>query len=366
MTRAKANEIVTPDSAPDRPNQERSSTKRGRSVSIRSVAERSGVSIATVSRVLNNPDMVSPATAERVQTAVRDLGYRPNRFAKSLLSNRSRVLGVSLPDIHGEFYAELMHAADRRARELGYHLLVSAGAHNQAEEPGSGFAIDIVDGLVVMLTEQSRSDLDAIGELDLPVAVIGCDRPGATIETITYDNILGAAQATEHLLSGTPADRCYFVGTHRGNLDSDDRCRAFIDTLRAHGHEPRADQTAYGEFSFEWGWDWAMARLGDGTLSGSAVFAANDEIAIGIANAARDGGLQTPGNLRVVGFDDSRICSLLRPELSSVRVPIGDLGAEAIDALVGQIENPDREPKHTRLATRLVIRDSSRTGETPR
>jgi LacI family transcriptional regulator len=337
-----------------------STAKRGRSVSIRSVADLSGVSIATVSRVLNNPDLVSPATAARVQHAVTELGYRPNRFAKSLLSNKSRVLGVSLPDIHGEFYAELMHAADRRARELGYHLLVSAGAHNPDDDPGAGFAIDIVDGLIVMLTERSRSDLDAIARLDLPVAVVGCDRPGARVETITYDNILGAAQATEHLLEGTPADRCYFVGTHRGNLDSDDRCMAFVDTLREHGHEPTEDQIGYGEFSFEWGWNWAMERLDDGRLKGAAVFAANDEIAIGIANAARDGGLDTPRDLRIVGFDDSRICSLLRPELSSVRVPIGALGAEAIDALVRRIENPDSEPKHTRLATRLVIRDSSK------
>jgi LacI family transcriptional regulator len=112
--------------------------RRGRDVSIRRVAEASGVSIATVSRVLNNPGLVASATTERVQRAVRELGYRPNRFAKSLLSNRSRVLGVSLPDIHGEFYAELMHAADRRARELGYHLLVSAGAHNPDDDPGAG------------------------------------------------------------------------------------------------------------------------------------------------------------------------------------------------------------------------------------
>lgn len=333
---------------------------RGRDVSIRSVADLSGVSIATVSRVLNNPSLVSSATAERVQHAVRELGYRPNRFAKSLLSKRSRVIGVSLPDIHGEFYAELMHAADTRARELGYHLLVSAGAHTQGDGPEKGFALDIIDGLIVMLTERSRSDLDAIAELNLPVAVIGCDRPGVRVETITYDNILGAEQATEHLLEGTPADRCYFVGTHRGNLDSDDRCRSFVDTLRAHGHEARDDQVAFGEFTFEWGWDWAMERMAAGTLAGAGILAANDEIAVGIANAARERGLEMPRDLRLVGFDDSRICSLLRPELSSVRVPVAELAIEAIDALVRHIEDPDSPPKHTRRMTTLIVRDSSR------
>jgi LacI family transcriptional regulator len=339
--------------------------RRGRDVSIRRVAEASGVSIATVSRVLNNPGLVASATTERVQRAVRELGYRPNLFAKSLLSKQSRVIGVSLPDIHGEFYAELMHAADRRARERGYHLLVSAGAHQPDGDhgtTGTDFAIDLVDGLIVMLTERSRSDLESIARLNMPVAVIGCDRPGARVETITYDNILGAEQATEHLLEGTPPERCYFVGTHKGNLDSDDRARAFADTLRRHGHDPDDDQVAYGEFSFEWGWDWASSRMDADALAGAAVFAANDEIAVGIANAARERGLEMPRDVRLVGFDDSRICTLLRPEISSVRVPIPDLASEAIDALVRRIGDPERDPKHTRLATSLVIRDSSRIG----
>ncbi len=323
------------------------------------------MSIATVSRVLNNPDLVARTTTEKVQRAVRELGYRPNLFAKSLLSKRSRVIGVSLPDIHGEFYAELMHAADRRARELGYHLLVSAGAHqaeNEDDGTGPGFALDLVDGLIVMLTERSRSDLEAIARLNVPAAVIGCDRPGARVETITYDNILGAERATEHLLEGTPPERCYFVGAHRGNLDSDDRARAFADTLRARGHEPEEDQIALGEFTFEWGWDWATARMDADALAGAAVFAANDEIAVGIANAARERGLEMPRDVRLVGFDDSRICTLVRPEISSVRVPIPELASEAIDALVRRIEHPEQEPRHTRLATNLVVRASSRIG----
>ena len=253
-------------------------------VSIRNVADRSGVSIATVSRVLNSPDLVSPGTAETVLQAVHELGYRPNLFAKSLLSKRSRVIGVSLPDIHGEFYAELMHSADRRACELGYHLLVSSKAHHQDETPASGFALDLVDGLIVMLTERSRVDLDAIGRLDIPVAVVGVDRPGVAVETITCDNTTGAVRATEHLLESTPPERCFFVGTHRGNLDSDERAESFVQTLRSRGHEPVEDQLAYGEFSIEWGWYWAMKRIQLGLMEGSAILAANDEIAIGIAN----------------------------------------------------------------------------------
>ncbi len=348
MTRAE----TSPSSSNDKPK---------RPVSIRGVAEHAGVSIATVSRVLNSPELVSPSTAERVQRAVRELGYRPNLFAKSLLTRRSRVIGVSLPDIHGEFYAELMHNADRRACERGYHLLVSSNAHHPDDGPQNGFALDLVDGLIVMLTERVRVDLDAIAGLDIPVTVIGVDPPGMPVETIICDNTIGAARATEHLLVATPPERCFFVGAHVGNLDSDQRATAFASVLRGRGHEPDPRQIAHGEFSFEWGWEWAMERCDEGTLAGSAVLAANDEIAVGIVNAARQRGLDIPRDLRIVGFDDSRICSLLRPELSSVRVPVDEMAREAVDALIRSLEEPGSTPRHIRLATSLVVRDSSRT-----
>lgn len=340
-------------------NQEASGSRRAVSVSIRNVAERAGVSIATVSRVLNAPGQVSATTAERVREAIRDLEYRPNLFAKGLLTNRSRVLGVSLPDIHGEFYSELMFAMDDRACELGYHLLISSNAHRLESRSDNGFALDLVDGLVVMLTERSGVDLDGIGRLEQPVVVIGMEDPAMGVETITVDNSTGAREATQHLLEGTPPERCYFVGARRGNIDSDERLAAFREVLREAGHKAGPEQVALKEYSFDWGRQWAEEQIARGRLDRSAVFAANDEIAIGIANAARDHGIGLPDGLRLVGFDDSRLCSLLRPRLSSVRIPMRELGFAAIDAIVQRIEDPGRAPDHTTLATGLVRRESS-------
>lgn len=342
------------------PREDRARNGRSGGVSIRSVADRSGVSIATVSRVLNNPGLVSAETAARVQEAVRELGYRPNLFAKGLLTSRSRVIGVSLPDIHGEFYAELMHNADCRARELGYHLLVSSGAHQPEGGPGGSFALDFIDGLIVMVTERSREDIAAVERMRLPAVLIGMDRPGFEVDTITCDNAAGALLASEHLLDGTPPERCYFIGAHRGNLDSDERADAFVRALRACGFEPREDQTVFREFDFDSGWNWAGEMIARGALRGAAVFAANDEIAVGIANAARDSGISIPDELRIVGFDDSRVCCFLRPELSSVRIPIPEMAREAVDSLIRRIEHPESTPRHARLSTTLIVRDSSR------
>ncbi len=344
---------------------EASSTQRTGSVSIRSVAERAGVSIATVSRVLNTPDKVSATTADRVRAAIQDLEYRPNLFAKGLLTKRSRVIGVSLPDIHGEFYSELMFKLDERACELGYHLLVSSNAHRVNSGPENGFALDLVDGLIVMITERSgvELDLDGINRIDHPVVVIGIDEPGLDVETIVVDNVAGARKAVEHLVQATTPDRCYFVGAHRGNIDSESRLGAFCDVLKAHGHEPRADQIARREFSFDWGWDWAQSMLDEGKLEDTAVFAANDEIAIGIANAARDRGVEIPEQLRIVGFDDSQLCSLVRPKLSSVRMPVKEIGFAAIEAIIRRIEEPESAPRHARLAASFIPRQSSASPE---
>lgn len=345
----------------DPPSSERTRTapERNGGASIRSVAERAGVSIATVSRVLNSPELVAPETSRRVQAAIAEIGYRPNLFAKGLLTRRSRVIGVSLPDIHGQFYSDLMRSADARACELGYHLLVSSNAHRPDVGPENSFALDLVDGLIVMLTESSRADLEAIAHLKLPTVVIGADKPGLGLETITVDNATGAREATRHLLAGTAAHQCYFVGGHPGNIDSDERCAAFVQTLRDAGHEPTEQQVALGEYGFDWGWEWAVRALHEERLRGAAVLTANDEIAIGVASAARDAGLQIPHDLRLVGFDDSALCRFMRPPLSSVRVPIDEVGQEAVDALIRRLEKPKTTPRRACLQTSLIIRESS-------
>lgn len=347
----------------ERPRARRLPTASGdgkRVVSIKDVAGAAGVSIATVSRVLNNPSLVAASTAERVQKAVRDLGYRPNLFAKGLMTKKSRLVGVSLPDWQGDSYSDLMRGADDRARSLGYHLLVSTDAHHlgASDRPGA-FALDLVDGLIVMVTRSGRQDLDAVTALDKPVVLLGSAIEQSSTDSIEVDNASGARAATEHLLAGTPGDRCYFVGGPDESADADTRCRAFADTLRDGGFEPRPDQLNRGSFSFQWGWDWAGGAIERSELRGAAVFAGNDEIAIGIMHRARQAGLDLPRDLRIVGFDDSRQCGFATPPLSSVRVPNRRIGAEAIAALILRIGEPTTPPRHRTLVTELVVRESS-------
>jgi DNA-binding LacI/PurR family transcriptional regulator len=337
-----------------------SGSGRRPNISIKDVAASAGVSIATVSRVLNTPSLVAPGTAERVQKAVRELGYRPNLFAKGLMTRRSRVLGVSIPEWQGDSFSDVMRGAESAARSAGYHLLVSANAHKHlGDNLPPSFALDLIDGLVTMVTRDGPLELESLEALDIPVVVLGSNVESDKLDTIVVDNLAGTRHAVEHLLEGTPADRCYFVGGPAGNTDSDQRCRAFVDALAATGHAASGRQINRGQFAFDFGWDWAAEMHRNGKLRGSAVFAGNDEIAVGISHRAREEHLTVPTDLRIIGFDDSRYCSFILPSLSSVRVPSRQLGGEAVNQLIRRIEQPDAPIERRVVRSSLVVRESS-------
>jgi LacI family transcriptional regulator len=337
-----------------------------RPASIQDVAASAGVSTATVSRVLNNASLVAPATAKRVLEAIKDLGYKPNLFAQGLMTRKSHVLGIALPDIHGEFYSELLRGADAEARRLGYHLLVSSEAHGHDEQDRQGsLAFGLIDGLAVMLTEPNEALWKEAEAASLPLVVLDADLHERGFDSIVVDNDTGTREATAHLLSARPPfspDRCYFVGGPKDNFDTRARADVFLRTLRDAGVEPTPDQTSFGDYSLTWGERWASDAHRRGILNGAGVLAGNDEIALGILQTARQLGVRVPEDLRIIGFDDTRLASLVRPSLSTVRVPLMDVGAAAVRALVDRIEAHDKPAGVTTLSTKLIVRESSGNG----
>lgn len=326
--------------------------------SMEDVAKTAGVSTATVSRVLNSPDLVAPETAARVQKAIADLGYRPNVFAQGLMTRKSRVLGIALPDIHGEFYSELLRGADAEARRQGYHLLISSEVRDGETglvAPTTGF----VAGIAVMLTEPSQTLWKQVCEATLPMVVIDTDISDPGVDRVLVDNATGTREAVRHLLETVKPERCYFLGGPKENFDTVQRARIFRETLADRGHVAEESRTYFGEYSVEWGHRCGGRLLASANGEPIGVLAGNDEIAFGVTLAAGDRGLSVPGSVRVIGFDDTRLASLVRPGLSTVRVPMAQVGAAAIAALIGRINEPDKPATCTRLPTELVIRGTS-------
>lgn len=337
--------------------------------SIQDVAQEAKVSIATVSRVLNQPDLVTAETAGRVREAIKNLGYVPNAYAQGLSRRGGKVLGIVLPDIHGEFYSELLRGADSEARRLGFHLLVSSDAHDHGHPTRTeNLAFGLIDGLALMMTEPNmelwRETLDAA----LPTVVLDAEVNEPGVDSVVVDNAMGTQEAAEHLLEKTPAANCYFVGGPRENFDTAQRASAFRSALSARGGAVREEQFAYGDYSVDWGRRWANEKMkasggasaASGGLKNSAVLAGNDEIALGIMQAAQDAGISVPKDLRIVGFDDTRISTLVRPALSTVRVPLVDIGAAVVRLLVERVGNSEKPATREKLPTKLIVRDSSR------
>jgi len=352
------------------------------STSIQDVARSAGVSTATVSRVLNSPDLVAAETAQKVRKAVAELGYKPNLFAKGLMTRKSQVLGIALPDLHGEFYSALLHGADDEARRHGYQLLVSTDARRNGGGGGGGagdngaapveqldLTFGIVEGIALMITQPQDELVRRAMATGLPLVVMDAEvkTPGGTVDCVLVDNVSGTVEATIHLAERTPRERIYFVGGPEGNFDTRIRADAFAATLKSHGNgrAPGPTQMAYKEYTEAWGYEWAERANREGRLKGSAVLCADDEIAVGVLQAAEDMGLRVGGgdeggaSVRIVGFDDTRIASIVRPKLSSVKVPLKDVGAGAVQLLLRRIEEPDAPANVMRLPTKLVVRQSS-------
>lgn len=333
-----------------------------RAVSIEDVASAASVSTATVSRVINNPGLVAQATAKRVQAAIAELEYRPNILAKGLSTRKTGVLGIALPDIFGEFYSELLRGADNQARASGYHLLVSSeGRINDGAHTESALAFGLIDGLAVMITEPDARILPEAARSKVPVVVLDGEPGGHMFDSVVVDNAAGTREAVNHLLESVAPEALYFVGGAQENFDTASRARAFVSALTECGHRVRSEQLAFGTYTSDWGSKWAMDALREGARPRRArgVLAGNDEIAYGVMQACQESGLAIPGDVRLIGFDDSRLASLLRPRLSSVRIPAAEIGAAAIRLLVGRVKDPSLAPTQLTLPTKLVIRESS-------
>jgi len=328
-------------------------------VSIRDVAAAARVSIATVSRVLHASPTVAAATAARVRKAIEELGYVPNPMAQALGAGRSHVIGLALPRFHGEFMSFLLAGADEEATTLGYHLMMTTivegvDGRRRSRIVGSG----LVDAMLVVITDLEDPLARDVVEAGVPSVVLDADMTEHGLDSVVLDNEKGTREAIDHLLRWTEPTSIYFVGGPKSNFDTLRRAAAFTELITAAGAVVRPDQISMGDYSLEWGKEWALRAFARGALSG-AVLAANDKIACGIIHAAKEVGVRVPDQLRVVGFNDSLVARIVHPNLSTVALPMAEMGATAVRLLVRRIENPGGEPLCRRLPTKLVVRESS-------
>ena len=329
-------------------------------VSIEDVAKRAKVSISTVSRVINRRELVNEATRHRVDDAIRELNYRPNMFARGLMLQKSEMVGLVLPDVHGEFYSEVIRGANMKARELGYHLVISSmtGGEDTRSLLEDLNRRSIVDGLAVMVSEQTDGPDRVISRARVPVVLLDGVVDGGTCDSVVINQAKGALALMHHVVNRCGAKRVYFVGGLPTNVDTMARRRAYEDVLRESGL-PMSERDVYHlDYQYESAYRLAREHVREWTGESRCVFAANDEMACAIIDAATEAGLRVPEDLAVVGFDDTRIARMTRPPLTTVRVPMSQMGATAIELLCQRLDDPQRQPTHISLSPELVVRES--------
>ena len=319
--------------------------------------------MATVSRVLNDKAVVREETLRRVLAAAETLHYVPNVAARSLSSRRSHTIGIVLPDVHGEFFSEVIRGVDIAARHEGYHILVS-GSHSNAGEMLEVLAAmrGRVDGLVVMAPDVAHASLHRSLPTDLPLVLLNSVDDGR--DAITVDNYGGARTMMRHLTDLGHAGIAFIKGPAQ-NADARERLRGFRHGMRDLGVAASRRLELAGDFTEESGHAAALKVMAAWPRP-TAIFAANDSMAVGALAALAEAGVAVPGEMSVAGFDDIPIARYVAPPLTTIRVDIADLGRRAFGLLLDAIERP-AGPSGRRdcIATTLVARKSCWSPEIP-
>ncbi|MFD1802416.1 HTH-type transcriptional regulator GalS [Mixta tenebrionis] len=327
-------------------------------ITIRDVARQAGVSVATVSRVLNNSSAVTAETRDAVLQAVEGLGYRPNANAQALATQVSDTIGVVVMDVSDPFFGALVKAVDAVAQRVQKHVLISNSWHQEEKER---HAIEVLmrqrcNALVVHA--KSLSDAELGGFMDQVPGMVLVNRilPGYAHRCVGLDNVTGALMATRMLLQQGHTRIGYLGSSHA--IEDDERRRAgWLMALQEQGIAPPEVWVGCGEPDMQGG-EAAMVELLGRNLQLSAIFAYNDGMAAGALTALKDNGIAVPHHFSVIGFDDIPMSRYTDPQLTTVRYPIVSMAKLATElALKGAAGELDSNARHCFMPT-LVRRHS--------
>ena len=327
---------------------------------IREIARAAGVSIATVSRVINGRPDVSPQTREVVLRVVREHGFSTNRNARALSGGRTGLVGVTLPILEAAYFAVIVSGTAEALYEHDMRIVLCPTLHQHEREVTllDRLMHGTTDGAVLMLPEESNAELRALQETGYPFVVVDPrERLDQGIPAFSASNASGARAAVEHLLSLGHRR----IGAILGPPDwmaTTERLNGYRSALAAAGVLPAPDHVVESDFSIESG-EAAAASLLDLPERPTAIFGFNDNVAIGVLRAAEARGLTVPDDLSVVGFDDSEQSGLVTPALTTVRQPLAEMGRMAVSLLMRLLDHQRVEAMNIELATRLVVREST-------
>ena len=332
------------------------------SARIKDVAERAGVSVTSVSRVLNGEKYISQRILDKVNEAIKELNYSPSQIARSLKKKKTDTIGVIVPDLTNYFCSTILSSIEESASEYGYNLVICNIAENLDKELKYLYAVQEmrVDGIIIMHQKVDERILSFIESAAMPI-LFSCVRsplPGRF--SVLIDDYQAARDAASYLI-GLGHREIAFVGGDLEDVTAGySRYQGYLDALEQAGIAPSPGLIRFGNYKLESGRVRMLEMLEQGERP-TVVFAASDDMAVGAMNGILDYGLRIPEDISVMGFDDSRIAEAVRPMLTSMRQPALELGRTSLEYLHQLIVNGDQaDGREIYLPHRLMERASCR------
>ena len=330
-------------------------------VNIKDVARAAGVSMSTVSRVINNSASVIPEKRQAVLAAMDNLKYQPNSLARALVNSRSDCIGLLVGEIDSPFFGQLMAGVHRVVMAAGKHVIVTAGYH-QADQERSAIRFmqeRRCDGLVIHSKALPDAEIIELIERGVPVTLVNRLIPGHEARSVYLDNEFGAYLATRHLIRNGHQNIAY-VGTNIAIEDGQSRVAGYQRALSEAGIE-LDERKIVKAFPDEEGGNYAMSEVMARDLGITALFAYNDAMAAGAVMMLQDAGWDVPQQVSIVGFDDVILARIIKPHLTTIRYPVNEMGALAAQLVLHELDPRFEINEHPlRFTPRLIERQSVR------
>ena len=324
---------------------------------IYDVAREACVSIATVSKVINNTGRISDKTRAKVLKIMEELRYQPSVVASALTGKRTSTIGLLIPDLANPFFAEVARHVEDRGHELGYSVVMCSTDYDTKKEEKYIALLKqkSVDG-IILAGFRNDTLLRELTHEKLPIALIAQDIPALIVDSVMIDDYLGGYQATVHLLG--LGHRRIAIIEEKDAKSSNERIRGYREALKNAG-VPFDDHLVIGSDSTVEGGKRSAAQLLDSNEPPTAFFCCNDLLAIGVIQTARQKGLTIPEDLSVVGFDNTILAEITDPPLTTVNQPIPVMGHQIMDLLIQKIEGKKNTKQKVVVVPELIIRKST-------
>ncbi len=326
-------------------------------VKIKDVAEFAGVSTATVSRALADKPNVRPEAKQRVMEAVRELGYRPNRVARSLRSSRSNLIGLIVSDIENPFFQQVSRAVEDAALIHGYSVVLCNADENPEKEMRylQLLCDENAAGVILSPTRKATEDSSAISGLNLPMVIIDRHIRGGEFDCVLTDNVQSAHLVISHLIARGRRRIAAVLGI--GSTTGRERQEGYIKALNDHGLQPSPELIKFANPKEEDGFA-ATLKLLRLEERPDAIFTSNSLLAAGVLQALKANRIPIPAAIAFASFDETRWAPLVDPPVTVIAQPTYEIGTTAAELLVKRIQDPSRSTREVVLTTKLIVRQS--------